>query len=157
MHILLTSSFNLSPIQIMSFLGFQKAELYWTKVKTLHLNCLLFIYKMMQASKINENVSEYSKTGLCITVKRLRMLWQGNTQSHLNVTGVQFVRLWNWTEMSHGLDLQKSTTNQTPLREMAVSTCENQTCEGLITSVFWSYQKAILKSGLHIKLTSLKF
>ena len=35
---------------------------------------------MMQASKANENVSEYSKTGLCITVKVLRMLSRGNTQ-----------------------------------------------------------------------------
>ena len=40
------------------------------------MNCLVFIYKMMQASKANESVSEYSKTGLCITVKVLR----GNTQ-----------------------------------------------------------------------------
>ena len=30
------------------------------KSETLHLNCLLFIYKMMQASKENESVSEYS-------------------------------------------------------------------------------------------------
>ena len=49
-------------------------------MKTLHLNCLLFIYKMMQASKANECVSEYSKTGLGITVKVLRMLSRGNTQ-----------------------------------------------------------------------------
>ena len=49
-------------------------------MKTLHLNCLLFIYKMMQASKANESVSEYSKTGLCIIVKVLRMLSRRNTQ-----------------------------------------------------------------------------
>ena len=35
---------------------------------------------MMQASKANESVSEYSKTGLCIKVKVLRMLPRGNTQ-----------------------------------------------------------------------------
>ena len=35
---------------------------------------------MMQASKANESVSEYSKTVLCITVKVLRMLSRGNTQ-----------------------------------------------------------------------------
>ena len=35
---------------------------------------------MMQASKANESVSEYSKTGLCITVKIVRMLSRGNTQ-----------------------------------------------------------------------------
>ena len=38
---------------------------------------------MMQVSKANESVSEYSeysKTGLCIKVKVLRMLSRGNTQ-----------------------------------------------------------------------------
>ena len=49
-------------------------------MKTLHLNCLLFIYKMTQASKVNESVSEQSKTRLCITVKVLQMLSRGNTQ-----------------------------------------------------------------------------
>ena len=34
----------------------------------------------MKASKANENVSKYSKTVLCITVKVLRMLSQENTQ-----------------------------------------------------------------------------
>ena len=48
-------------------------------MKTLHLNCLPFIYKMMQAGKANESVSECSKTGLCIAVKVLRMLSRGNT------------------------------------------------------------------------------
>ena len=41
------------------------------------MNFLLFIYKMMQA---NESVSEYLKTGSCITVKVLRTLSRGNTQ-----------------------------------------------------------------------------
>ena len=50
------------------------------KLKTLHLNCLLFIYEMMQASKANECVSGYSKTVLCIKVKVLGMLSRGNTQ-----------------------------------------------------------------------------
>ena len=48
-------------------------------MKTLHLNCLPFVYKMIQASNANESVSEYSKTGLCITVKVLQMLSRGNT------------------------------------------------------------------------------
>ena len=38
-------------------------------MKTLHINCLPFIYKMKQASKANKRVSECSKTRLCITVK----------------------------------------------------------------------------------------
>ena len=45
----------------------------------LHLNCLPFIYKMMQVSKANESVFECSKTGLCISVKVLGMLSQGKT------------------------------------------------------------------------------
>ena len=57
----------------------EKLKLYWTKVKMLHLNCLPFIYKMMQASKANESVSECSKTWLCITVKVSRMLSTGKT------------------------------------------------------------------------------
>ena len=32
------------------------------------------LYKMMQASKANESVFEYSMTGLCITVKVLPMI-----------------------------------------------------------------------------------
>ena len=40
-------------------------------MKTLHLNCVPFICKMMQASIANENVSECSKTGLCIPVKKI--------------------------------------------------------------------------------------
>ena len=35
---------------------------------------------MMKASKANESVPEYSKTGLCIIVKVLLMLSRGNTQ-----------------------------------------------------------------------------
>ena len=34
---------------------------------------------MMQASKANESVSKGSKTGLCITMKVLRMLSRRNT------------------------------------------------------------------------------
>ena len=49
-------------------------NMYLTKVKTLQLNCLPFIYTMMQASKANGNLSECSKTGLCITVKDLSVL-----------------------------------------------------------------------------------
>ena len=43
------------------------------------LNCLPFIYKMKQACKANESVSECSKTWLCITVNVLRMLSRGKT------------------------------------------------------------------------------
>ena len=39
---------------------------------------------------------------------------------HLNVTGVQFVRLQIWTETSHSLCLQKSTANQIRLNEIVV-------------------------------------
>ena len=47
------------------------------------MNCLPFIYKMVQASKLsNEIVSECSKTGLCITVKVLRMLSLGKHERH---------------------------------------------------------------------------
>ena len=48
-------------------------------MKSLHLNCLPFIYNIMQASKANKYVSKYSKTGLCIAVKVLRMFARGNT------------------------------------------------------------------------------
>ena len=48
-------------------------------MKTLPLNYLSFIQKMMLASKANESVSECSKTGLCITVKGLRLLARLNT------------------------------------------------------------------------------
>ena len=44
----------------------------------------------MQASKANENVSECSKTGLCITVKVLQMLSKERRESHLNVIGSIF-------------------------------------------------------------------
>ena len=47
-------------------------------MKTLHLNCVSFIYKRKQARKANEGGSECSKTRLCITVKVLPMLSQGN-------------------------------------------------------------------------------
>ena len=74
-------------------------------MKTLHLNSLLFISKkkMIQASKANENVPEYSKTGLCITVKVLRMLPRGNTQKSFkcdrgsNFSGCKFEQ-----QISHG-------------------------------------------------------
>ena len=41
---------------------------------------------MMHASKANKNVSERSKTGLCIKAKAL---WYCH-ESHLNVTGSNF-------------------------------------------------------------------
>ena len=55
-------------------------------MKTLHLNFLPFIYKMMQASKANESVSECSKTGLCITVKFYGCCHKETHESHLNMT-----------------------------------------------------------------------
>ena len=48
-------------------------------MKTLHLNYLPFIYKMLQASKTNESTSDSLKTGLRITVKVLRILSWDNT------------------------------------------------------------------------------
>ena len=48
-------------------------------MKTLYLNCLPLLLKAMQASKANESECVCSKTGLCITVKVLRMLSRGNT------------------------------------------------------------------------------
>ena len=41
-------------------------------------------------------------------------------ESHLYVTGVQFFRLQIWTEISHSLGLQKSTTYEIKLHEMVV-------------------------------------
>ena len=55
------------------------SNINWTKVKTLHLNCLPFIYNMMQASKSNGSVSKCPKTGLCITVKVVWILTRGNS------------------------------------------------------------------------------
>ena len=49
----------------------------------------IYIYKMMQASKANESVSEYSKTGLCITVT------EDSHESNLNVTGVPIFSVTN--------------------------------------------------------------
>ena len=72
---------NIHLLKIYLFDGINydgKSIIYCTKVQL--LNCLLFIYKMMQASKVNESISKYSKTGLCITEKVLRMLSQGNTK-----------------------------------------------------------------------------
>ena len=47
-------------------------------MKTLHLNCLPFIYKTKLDRKTNENVSESSKTGLSII---LRPLLQGRARA----------------------------------------------------------------------------
>ena len=62
------------------------------KSETLHLNCLPFICKMMQASKANESVSESSKTVLCIK-KVYGCCHEETHENHLNVTGVQFFSL----------------------------------------------------------------
>ena len=42
------------------------------------------------------------------------------------------------------------------LHEMVFWTCDNQICERLISSVFLSVRKAILKNEFSIKLPSLK-
>ena len=84
--------------------------IYLTKVKTLHLNCLLFIYKLMQASKANESLSGYSKTGLCITVKFLWMLSQGNTQKSFNCDRGPIFQVAIGTEISHGIHYQPDPT-----------------------------------------------
>ena len=62
-------------------------------MKTLHLNCLSFMYKMMQASKTNESAPDSSKTGLCITVIFYGYCHGETHESHLNVTGVHFFML----------------------------------------------------------------
>ena len=63
------------------------------KSETLHLNCLPYICKMMQTRKANESVSESSKTGLCIKKKVNGCCHEETLESHLNMTGVQFIRL----------------------------------------------------------------
>ena len=83
--------------------------------------------------------------------RQLKFYWvcQEETHvSHLNVTRVQFFRLPIWTEISHSLGLQKSTTYRIRLHEMVVQTYDNQKCEGLISNVFWLFRKAILKASL---------
>ena len=45
---------------------------------------------MMQASETNESASDSSKTGICITVKVLRLFSWETHVSHLNVTGSDF-------------------------------------------------------------------
>ena len=75
---------------------------------------------MMQASKVNESVSEYSKTGLCITVKVLQMWSRGNTQKSFKSDRGQIFQVENLNRISHGLDIQKSFTNQIRLHEMVV-------------------------------------
>ena len=59
-------------------------------MKTLHLNCLPFMCKKTQASKANESVSKCAKTGLCIGYCH-----EETHESHLNVTGVQFLLVTN--------------------------------------------------------------
>ena len=65
--------------------------LYWTKVKTLHLNRLPLIHEMTQASKANGSVSECSKTELYITLKIYGCCNEERHDSHLNMTGVYFL------------------------------------------------------------------
>ena len=132
-------------------------HLYWTKVKTLHLNCLPFIYKLMQASKANESVTECSKTGLCITVNILRMLVLGNAWKPFKCDRCPLFQVTNLTRNLTQFRSSEIYFNQFPLHEMVVWTCDNQKCQGLITSVFWSFRKPILKSGFFIKWPSLRF
>ena len=73
-------------------------------------------------SKANENVSECSNTGLCITGKVNGCCHEERHESHLNVTGVQYFKLKIGTGISHSLGLQKSTTYQVRLHEMVVWT-----------------------------------
>ena len=114
-------------------------RIYWTKMKTLHLNCLSFIYKMMKASKANESVPKLSKTGLWITVKVLWMLPRENTW---NAKGVQFFWLQIWRQISHSLGLQKSTTNQPPnARNGSLDIWQPEMWKSCIKSLFWSFRK----------------
>ena len=65
-------------------MSFQVSDCILNKSETLHLNCLPFIYKMMQASKANESLSECSKTGLCIKLKVYGCCHEETHESHLN-------------------------------------------------------------------------
>ena len=65
-------------------------------------------------------LNEFSKTGLCITVKGLRMVSQRNTLKSFKCDRDPICRLQIWIEISHRLGLQKSTVNQIRLNEMLV-------------------------------------
>ena len=140
------AEFDLSPVCSHTFVEIDH-EIYWTKVKTLHLNCLpsknqeckwmcilMFKYWVMHNSKSYTDV---------VTRKHMEAfyMWHGSN----------FFRLQIWTEISHCLGLQISTTYEIRLHKMVVYTCDNQKCEGLISSVFWLFRKAILKSRFSIK------
>ena len=73
---------------------------------------------MAQANKANENVSECSKTELCIKIKVYGCCHEETHGSHLNVTGVLF-SVYKFEQKSHSLGLQKSTANQIRLNEMS--------------------------------------
>ena len=62
---------------------------------------------MMQAGKANESVSEYSKTGLCITVKVMQMLSRGNTQKSFKCDRGQLFQVENLNRNLTLLDIQK--------------------------------------------------
>ena len=63
---------------------------------------LFVIYIQNDAtSKANENVSECSNTGFCITGKVNGCCHEERHESHLNVTGVQYFKLKIGTGISH--------------------------------------------------------
>ena len=74
----------------------RRIGIYWTKVKTPHLNCFPFICKMIHASKANKSVSECSKTGLCIKVNALRVLSRGNTRNSFKFDRGPIFQVTNW-------------------------------------------------------------
>ena len=63
-------------------------------------------------------------------------LFHSQTRRHM----INSVTLFE-QKISHSLALQKSNINQIRLHEMVVWTPDNQKCQGLITSVFWSFRK----------------
>ena len=72
---------------------------------------------MVQASIANESVSEYSKTGLCITVNVLRMLSRGNTQKSFKCHSSPFFQVANFNRnltrfRSSEIDSQPDPTTQ---------------------------------------------
>ena len=142
----LTKSFDVISGQWSPFI------IYWTKVKTLHLNCLPFICKMMQASKANESVSECSKTGLCIyKVKGLRMFSRGNT--------------WKSFKCDRGPTFQVTNLNRnlTQFRPSKIHcqpdpTKQNGSLRHVTNrNVVWSFRKATLESGVSSNWPKLKF
>ena len=115
-------------------------------MKTLHLNWVSFIYKMMQASEANDSESECSKTGLCITITVLVMLSRGNTWKPFKCDRGPIFQV---TDLNRNLkQFRSSEIHNHPdptARNGSLDMCQPEIWR-IITSVFWSLRKTILKS-----------